>query len=66
VPMHYLAEAEWKQRFEAAGFKDVTVRRVNDSRALDESSFEPDSCHPDLASKQAAHAAGSLWIHGVK
>ena len=66
VPMHYLSEAEWQQRFEAAGFKDVSVRRVIDSRSPDESSFEPSTSYPDFASKQAAHAAGSLWIHGVK
>ena len=66
VPMHYLAETEWKTRFEGAGFGDVNLRRVVDTRAPDESAFEPDHCHPDFASKQAAHQAGSLWIRGVK
>lgn len=66
VPMHYLGEAEWKARFEGAGFGDVNLRRVIDTRAADESKWEPDVCHPTFESFKAAHEAGSLWIRGVK
>jgi ubiquinone/menaquinone biosynthesis C-methylase UbiE len=32
VTMHYLSETDWKQRLEAAGFRDVEARRVRDTR----------------------------------
>lgn len=66
VPMHYLGEANWKARFETAGFGEVTLQRVMDTRAADESKWEADVCHPTFESFKAAHEAGSLWIRGVK
>jgi len=67
VPMHYLGENEWKQRFEAAGFEDVTTERVRDSRgAGSANSCEPSCCYPDFETWQATRDAGSLWIHAVK
>jgi ubiquinone/menaquinone biosynthesis C-methylase UbiE len=67
VPMHYLGEAEWKAAFEAAGFGDVAVQRVRDSRgAGDAESFEPSCCYPDFATWQKVRDAGSLWIHAEK
>ena len=66
VPMHRLGEAEWKQRFEVAGFQGVTTERVVDSRPLDEAGFEPSVYFPDLEAKRANHAAGSLWIHAER
>jgi len=66
VPMHYLSEAEWQQRLEAAGFQDVKVQRVHDSRGADESQFEPDCCHPTFESFRKAQQAGSLWLQCTK
>jgi ubiquinone/menaquinone biosynthesis C-methylase UbiE len=66
VPMHWLGEDEWKARFEAAGFTDVTTERVLDSRPVDEAAFEPDACVPDLESLHSHREAGSLWIHAVR
>ena len=67
VEMNYLAETEWKSRFEAAGFASVATSRVIDSRGPgDEASFEASKWCPDWASKVASHEAGSLWIHGRK
>lgn len=67
APMTYLSEAEWKTRFEGAGFESVTTSRVVDSRGPgEESDFAPSDCYPDWDTHVAFRAAGSLWIHGLK
>lgn len=67
IPMLWLGEAEWKRRFEAAGFADVVTRRVIDSRGMvEEAAFEPSSCYPDWKTLHSSLAAGSLWIHAEK
>lgn len=67
IPMQWLGEAEWKQRFEAAGFSQVETRRVVDSRGTcDEAAFEPSCCYPDWNTLHSSQAAGSLWIHAEK
>lgn len=58
---------EWRAAFEKAGFTNVSTGRVVDSRGPgDESSFVPDECYPDWATKLATHEAGSLWIRAEK
>ena len=67
IPMEYLGEAEWKQRFEAAGFTGIETRRVVDRRGcVDEASFEASGCYPDWKTLHDHYAAGSLWIHAQK
>ena len=67
VPMQRLGEAAWVERFNAAGFADVTTQRVLDSRGPgDEASFQPSCCYPDWATWRSVHDAGSLWIHALK
>lgn len=67
LPMHCLGEAEWNQRFERAGFHDVALQRVIDTRSPgEESQFKASEHCPDWATKVALHRAGSLWIHARK
>lgn len=67
APMAWLTEAEWVERFEKAGFADVTTARVVDSRgAGDEGDFTPSDSFPDWETFQKYRAMGSLWIHGKK
>ena len=67
VPMHYLGENDWKQVFEKAGFVDVSIQRVRDSRDVgDAECFEPSACYPDFETWQKVRGAGSLWIHAEK
>ena len=65
--MHFLSEADWKVGFERAGFADVSLRRVVDSRGPgDEASFEPGAHHACWADRLLYHEAGSLWIRAAK
>ena len=67
VPMHYLGENDWKQVFEKAGFGNVALQRVRDSRDVgDVESFEPSCCYPDFETWRQIRDAGSLWIHAEK
>ena len=65
--MHFLGEADWKSRFEAAGFEPVETSRVIDSRGPgDEGAFTPTEHCPDWASRVAQHEAASLWIQATR
>ena len=65
--MHFLGEADWKSRLEAAGFEPVETSRVIDSRGPgDEGAFTPTEHCPDWASRVAQHEAGSLWIQATR
>jgi len=67
VPMHLLAEADWRAAFERAGFTNVAHERVRDSRGTgDAASFEPSCCYPDFETWRKVRDAGSLWIHAEK
>ena len=66
VPMHLLSKDEWKARFEAAGFTDVTLEQLPDSRTPDEASFQPSAYYPDFATYKASREAGSLWVHATR
>lgn len=67
APMTWLSKADWKARFEAAGFQNVTTARVVDSRGPgEEADFEASACFPDWETWVGFRAAGSLWIHGEK
>lgn len=67
LPMHCLREGEWRSRLERAGFVDVATTRVTDSRGPgDRASFTPSAHAPDWETRVGLHAAGSLWIHGVR
>lgn len=67
VPMHFLPEAEWKERFEKAGFSTVSTERVIDRRGPgDEATFEVTKWDPDWESHHASYEAGSLWIRAQK
>jgi ubiquinone/menaquinone biosynthesis C-methylase UbiE len=67
LPMHCLSEEEWRTRLERAGFHDVVLARVIDSRGPGErASFTPSAHSPDWETHAALHAAGSLWIHGLR
>ena len=66
VPMHLHSKDEWKARFEAAGFTDVALEQLPDSRGTDEASFEPSECYPDFETYKRGREAGSLWIHAVR
>jgi len=62
-----LSEDEWKQRFQAAGFAEVTTQRVVDRRGPgDEAAFRPSKWCDSWETQRAIHAAGSLWIHARK
>ena len=67
LSLTFLSEAEWRARFEAAGFSNVATERVIDSRGPgDEASFEPSEHYANWQMRVEAHAAGSLWIHAEK
>lgn len=67
LELHHLAEAEWRGRFEAAGFSDVTTARVLDSRGAGEAAdFQVSACFKDRESYVAFHEAGSLHIRAAK
>lgn len=67
APMTWLTEDEWKARFEAAGFVDVSTSRVVDSRGPgSEDDFTPSESFPDWATFVKYRSMGSLWIHGQK
>lgn len=67
VPMHFLSQAQWGERFERTGFGDIGFERVIDSRGPgSRESFRPDECTPDWETARAIHAAGSLWISAQK
>lgn len=65
LALHRLSESGWKQAFEKAGFRNVTTARVIDSRGPG-SAHDCDECEPDLAAKQALHAAGTLRVRAEK
>jgi ubiquinone/menaquinone biosynthesis C-methylase UbiE len=67
LAMHWLSEQEWKAAFERAGFTDVALTRVLDSRGPGSpEDFQPSAHCPDWTTQAELHAAGSLWIHAVK
>ncbi|MFT4542439.1 MAG: ubiquinone/menaquinone biosynthesis C-methylase UbiE [Planctomycetota bacterium] len=67
LPMHRLTEADWKNRFEAAGFANVSMKRVIDSRGVGvEADFTPSVHCPDWKTRVELHEAGSLWIHAER
>lgn len=67
LDMHRLGEAEWRARFEAAGFTGIELKRVLDSRGPgEESEFVPSEHCRDWKTRVELHAAGSLWIHATK
>ena len=67
LDLHRLGESGWREAFERAGFTNVAIARVIDSRGPgDEESFEGDECEPDWGAKQELLAAGTLWIHAEK
>ena len=67
LSMNLLTEAEWQAAFETAGFTEVALQRVIDSRGPGvEADFMPGECFPNWEARLAAHRAGSLWIHAVK
>ena len=67
LPMHCLPEEEWRARLERAGFRDVELARVVDTRGPgDEASFTPSAHYPDWRTRVALHEAGSLWIDAVR
>lgn len=67
LPMHCLGGNAWRAKMERAGFRDIELERVIDSRGPGERErFKPSEHCPDWESKVALHAAGSLWIHGTK
>ncbi len=67
IPMNFLDADGWRQAFEQAGFVNVTLERVVDTRGPgDESAFEPDEWYPDWATKVRSHEAGTLWIRAEK
>ncbi|MCE9594096.1 MAG: class I SAM-dependent methyltransferase [Planctomycetes bacterium] len=67
LAMHFLGRDEWGRRFERAGFGSLAFERLIDSRGPgDPQKFRADVCEPDWETRCKIHAAGSLWIHGVK
>jgi len=67
LSMHRLGLEEWQRAFERAGFADIELARVIDSRGPgDPADFEPGRHYPDWETKKSKHEAGSLWIHAVK
>jgi arsenite methyltransferase len=67
LAMHCLPEEEWRARVERAGFREVDLTRVIDSRGPgDRASFRPSAHAPDWETQVALHAAGSLWISARK
>ena len=65
--MAWLPEAEWAERFRAAGFGEVTTTRVVDSRGPgDEADFTPSDHCPTFADRVELHEAGTLWIRATK
>ena len=67
VDMLWLSAAEWTRRFEAAGFEDLSTRRVVDRRGPgDEATFQPSQWCESWEAQSSIHAEGSLWIHARK
>lgn len=67
LALHRLSEPGWRQKFEGAGFTNVTTARVIDSRGPGAAhSFQADECEPTFASKEALHAAGTLRVRAEK
>jgi hypothetical protein len=64
LPMHYLGQEEWRAAFEGAGFTDVGLERVVDTRGPGtREDFRPSDCTPDYKTHKAILDTGSLWIH---
>lgn len=67
VPMQWLPEADWVDAVRAAGFAAEGARRLVDRRGpAGGEPFAPCPWVPDEASRDAQHAAGVLWISGVR
>ncbi len=67
LAMHRLSEAEWQAAFERAGFANVVLTRVRDSRGPgSQAEFRPSEHCPDWQTRVELHEAGSLWIHAEK
>ena len=67
LAMHFFSEAEWRERFERAGFERVQSERVIDSRGPgNEECFQAGPHTPTWQTALELHAAGSLWIHAEK
>lgn len=65
--MHCLSESDWKSKLAAAGFANVELARVIDSRGPgDPAQFKPSEHCPDWSSRVALHTCGSLWMHAEK
>jgi ubiquinone/menaquinone biosynthesis C-methylase UbiE len=65
--MHCLSESEWRAKLEAAGFTNIELARVLDSRGPgDPKQFKPSEHCPDWSARVALHEAGSLWMHAEK
>jgi ubiquinone/menaquinone biosynthesis C-methylase UbiE len=67
LAMHCLSENEWRAKLESAGFANVELARVIDSRGPgDPAQFKPSPHCRDWNARVALHAAGSLWMHAEK
>lgn len=67
VPMAWLGEGEWSALVRDAGFEVEGPRRLTDRRGpAGGSPFAPCPWIPDEASRDAQHAAGVLWISGLR
>ncbi len=67
VSMHFLSESEWLGALETAGFTNTAATRVIDSRGPgEETDFEPGPHGRTYQDQVELHAAGSLWLRGVK
>ena len=67
LDLQCLTEAEWRARFESAGFGELALERIRDPRGPgDPATFEPNAHHADWPSRLAYHDAGSLGIHAAR
>jgi ubiquinone/menaquinone biosynthesis C-methylase UbiE len=67
VPMLRYSEEQWRAELERAGFVDIAMRRVIDSRGLGEPErFQPSLCYPSWQTWSDVHSAGFLWLHATK
>jgi ubiquinone/menaquinone biosynthesis C-methylase UbiE len=67
LSMHCLSESEWRKRLETAGFANIALSRVLDSRGPgDPKQFKPSEHCKDWNMRVSLHEAGSLWMHAEK
>jgi len=67
LELNWLSEYDWKAHFEEAGFANVRLERVIDSRSPAEAATsDQDAECEDSAERTARLKAGSLWIRASK